>query len=198
MDLFEFDDDYVRRLKTGDRVTEEHFHAYFRERLRSKLNRRLPTADMFEDIIQETFGRVFASLDKIRDGRSLGAYVNRVADNVMKESMRKYYRSVPLEDTHETIDGGVDLYERMATAEVCARVRRVLARMTPPRDADILKALFFNEETKDEICGRLGIDREYLRVLLHRAKERFRAEFARKSIPPYPPVTFLGYSSLWV
>ncbi len=198
MDLFEFDDDYVRRLETGDSGTVDHFYAYFRERLRSKLNRRLPTSDMYQDIVQETFSRVFAALDKIRDGRRLGAYVNRVADNVTKEVLRKYYRSVPLEETHESIAGGVDLYENMATAELCARVRRVLARLEPPRDAEILRALYFNEETKDEICQRLKIDREYLRVLLHRAKERFKAEFGRKSTPPYSSVTFLAPSSLWV
>jgi hypothetical protein len=37
--------------------------------------------------------------------------------------------------------------------------------------------LFFEECDKDEVCRRLNIDRGYLRVLLHRAKLRFKAEY---------------------
>jgi RNA polymerase sigma-70 factor (ECF subfamily) len=41
----------------------------------------------------------------------------------------------------------------------------------------LLEWLFFEEREKDEICRTLGIDRNYLRVLLHRAKQRFKAEY---------------------
>lgn len=198
MDRFDFDDDYVRRLKERDRDTEEHFFAYFRERLRSKLQRRLPAAEMLEDILQEVFKRVIASLGSVRDGRSFGAYVNGVARNVTLEHLRRYRDSVPLEENHESISDGVDLYSNMVSAETSARVRRVLDRM-PERDAALLRAVFMEDLDKDEICKRFGVYREYLRVLLHRAKERFRVEFGRKSIPPPTSlVTFGGWFSLWV
>jgi RNA polymerase sigma-70 factor (ECF subfamily) len=38
----------------------------------------------------------------------------------------------------------------------------------------LLRWLFFDERDKDDICRELNIDRNYLRVLLHRAKNRFR------------------------
>ena len=41
----------------------------------------------------------------------------------------------------------------------------------------LLHWLFFEEADKDEVCRRLDIDRNYLRVLLHRAKQRFKTEF---------------------
>ena len=37
-----------------------------------------------------------------------------------------------------------------------------------------LKAIFFEEKEKDEVCREFGVDRGYLRVLLHRAKQSFR------------------------
>jgi RNA polymerase sigma-70 factor (ECF subfamily) len=44
-----------------------------------------------------------------------------------------------------------------------------------------LRWLFFEERDKDEICRELNVDRGYLRVLLHRAKVRFRERFTAQS-----------------
>ena len=33
------------------------------------------------------------------------------------------------------------------------------------------------ERDKDEVCKDFGVDRNYLRVLLHRAKSAFRAQY---------------------
>ena len=57
--------------------------------------------------------------------------------------------------------------------EALARVRGVLASL-PTRDADVLRAVFLEDLSKDEIARRFGIDRSYLRILLQRAKEQFR------------------------
>jgi RNA polymerase sigma-70 factor (ECF subfamily) len=43
-----------------------------------------------------------------------------------------------------------------------------------PKDAAILKAIFLDERDKDSVCEQFGVGRGYLRVLLHRAKNRFR------------------------
>ena len=40
-----------------------------------------------------------------------------------------------------------------------------------------MRWLFFEERDKDEICRELNVDRNYLRVLLHRAKSKFRDRF---------------------
>jgi RNA polymerase sigma-70 factor (ECF subfamily) len=47
----------------------------------------------------------------------------------------------------------------------------------PQKERQLLHWLFFEEADKDEVCRRLDIDRNYLRVLLHRAKQRFKTEF---------------------
>ena len=60
-----------------------------------------------------------------------------------------------------------------APGEALARVGRVLASL-PARDAEVLRAIFLGEVDKGEIARRFGIDQDYLRILLHRAKERFR------------------------
>jgi RNA polymerase sigma-70 factor (ECF subfamily) len=59
-------------------------------------------------------------------------------------------------------------------------VRQVLAEL-PEKEKELLKWLFFEERDKDDVCRQLSIDRNYLRVLVHRAKVRFRERFAEAS-----------------
>ena len=42
-------------------------------------------------------------------------------------------------------------------------------------DRAVLRKVFLEDRDKDEICHELGIDRDYLRVRVHRALARFRS-----------------------
>jgi RNA polymerase sigma-70 factor (ECF subfamily) len=41
--------------------------------------------------------------------------------------------------------------------------------------------VFLEERDKNEVCRELGVDREYLRVLLHRAKQAFKAMYLKNA-----------------
>jgi RNA polymerase sigma-70 factor (ECF subfamily) len=181
MDFFTFDDEYVRRLREGDRWTEEHFLSYFQQLLLIKLRRRLPSLQAIDDVRQEVFVRVFRMLRAedggLRDGRKLGAYVNTVCNNVLFEQYRQGNRDEPLLDEHRELPTSEDVESALVAAEEREQVRRVIAKL-PKRDADILRALFLEERTSDDVCRSFGVDRGYLRVLLYRAKEKFRAAWS--------------------
>jgi RNA polymerase sigma-70 factor (ECF subfamily) len=177
MDFFTFDDEYVRRLREGDRWTEEHYHRYFQLFLTVKLRKRgLPAADV-DDVINEVHLRVFKELRSAtggpRDGRKFGAYVNGVCTHYLQESGRKHHDTKELEDIYASPD---DALRDLLRKESEERVHRTLDFLGK-RDADILRALFLQEEEKDVICRRFDITREYLRVLVHRALERFRDRY---------------------
>ena len=162
MDFFPFDDDYVRRLREGDRWTEEHFRSYFEQLLLIKLRKRLPSLEAIHDVRQEVFVRVFKTLRApdggIRDGRKLGAYVNTVCNNVVLEQYRQTNRTEPLADSHIDLPTSEDVEKALVTGEERERVRRVVDEL-PPRDRDILKALFFDERSNDDVCAEFGVDR---------------------------------------
>lgn len=178
MELFPFDDDYVGRLRAGDRATQEHFHSYFRDLLLIKLRRRLRSMQAVDEVRQEVFLRVIERLGDLRDGRKLGAFVNSTCNLVLMEHYRAESRTDAL-DADAELATSTDPDAQFDAALTKARVRRVL-EMLEPRDAEILRAVFLEEGDKEEICRRYGIDRGYLRVLLHRAKEKFRAQFVRR------------------
>jgi RNA polymerase sigma-70 factor (ECF subfamily) len=39
--------------------------------------------------------------------------------------------------------------------------------------------VFLEERDKDEVCRDFGVDRNYLRVLLHRAKQTFKYHYMK-------------------
>src|SRR3954465_3872915 len=104
MDFFTFDDDYVRRLREGDRWTEEHFHSYFQELLLLKLHGRLRSKQASEDACQEVFARFFSQLRSpdggIRDASRLGSYMVTICKNHLFEQYRLNKRTEPLLDDH--------------------------------------------------------------------------------------------------
>jgi RNA polymerase sigma-70 factor (ECF subfamily) len=177
LELFAFDEAYLVRLREGDPSTENHFVGYFSQLLQLKLRARYLRPEVVDDLRQETFSRVIRTLRAeggIRQADRLGAFVNSVCNNVISEHYRSATRSVPLEPDHaEMPDKVLNLERWIITDETQRAVRRLLAQL-PERDRLILRAVFLEELDKDEVCRKFGVGRDYLRVLVHRAKEKFR------------------------
>ena len=176
MELFAFTREYVERLREGDPPTELHFVTYFDQLLRIKLRARMLASETVEDLRQETYIRVFVKLreDGIRQPERLGAFVNSTCNNVLMEFYRSSSRTSPWDDSYlEMPDHAVDSEGFLITKQMKERVRQVIGEL-PKKDRDLLRALFLEEKDKDEVCKQFGVDRDYFRVLLHRAKDKFR------------------------
>ncbi len=139
--------------------------------------------ERIDDVRQESYSRVIAILRRdggVKQPERFGAFVNSICKNVLHENNRDSYRSQPLLDGHlETPDKIVDLERSLITKETKERVREILEEMSQ-RDRDLLRAVFLEEGDKDEICRQFGVDREYLRVRVHRAKERFKEVYEKE------------------
>lgn len=178
LENYPFDADYLRLLAEGDASVSEHFTAYFGKLLLLKLRTRVRSVTAIDDIRQETFLRVFRTLREkggLRHPERLGAFVNSVCNNVMFESFRADARFSPLpEDEAEPEDKNYNLHEELVSEERKQAVQQVLDRLAPV-DRDILRMLFYEDADKQEICRVMGVDRNYLRVLLFRARLHFKA-----------------------
>jgi RNA polymerase sigma-70 factor, ECF subfamily len=173
----QFDEAYLARLCDRDPEVEEHFTAYFGRLILIKLRPRLRSRHAIEDVRQETFLRVFRIIRSgsgLRHPERLGALVNSVCNNVLMETIRsRRYEELPEELGP---DSAGDALDDLISEEQRREVQRVLDEL-PERDRQLLRAVFLDEAGRDAVCAQFGVDRDYLRVLLHRAKETFRAHF---------------------
>ena len=191
-----FDAPYVDRLRSGDPPTQEHFVAYFTELIQLKLRARLRSPQALEDVRQETFARVFAALKSpggIRQPERLGAFVNSICNNVLLEQYRASSRATSLEDgpAEELPDASVDVLQTVADKQMEEKVREIVAEM-PERDRRIIRGVFLEERDKDEVCRDFGVDRDYLRVLVHRAKQSFKVLYLKSLEGRSPGATAAG------
>jgi RNA polymerase sigma-70 factor (ECF subfamily) len=156
----------------------DHYEQYFKLFLALKLSGRIPPGDI-DDVIQEVHLRVYAALrgdHGPRDGHKFGSYVNSICNNVVRERGRRDHHD---EEIVDDIPSLFDLLGDIVTKETQEHVQRTLASLGT-RDAEILRAVFIDELDKDEICRRFAVDRNYLRVLVYRALEKFRTKFDGK------------------
>jgi RNA polymerase sigma-70 factor (ECF subfamily) len=174
----QFDEAYLDRLCQGDPEVEEHFATYFGQLILIKLRRRLKSHHAIEDVRQETFLRVFRilrSASGVRYPERLGALVNSVCNNVLLEVSRsRRYEELP--DEIGPGQAATDAVDGLISEEQRREVRKVLEEL-PDRDRRLLRAVYLDEDSRDAICAQFEVDRDYLRVLLHRAKESFRLRF---------------------
>lgn len=185
MQFMAFDAPYLERLQRGDAGTERHFASYFGELIRLKLRSRLSSKEAIEDVTQETFVRVLALVrakDGIRQPERLGALVNSVCNHVLMEHYRAHRRmdsSLDEEPEQSFVDERISVSGLLAVDETEQMVRRILGELSE-RDRRLLQSVLLEERDKDEVCAELGLSRDYLRVLVHRAKQSFKSWYLRQ------------------
>lgn len=184
MQFYSFHAGYVESLCAGDQQIQEHFVGYFTELLHLKLRTRLQSAQAIEDVRQETFARVLSVLRRdggLRQPERLGAFVNMVCNNVLFEYYRSAGRSESLnmEGRPELAAKGADALEMATAAQIKDKVREILLELDL-RDRSLLQAVFIDERDRDDVCREYGVDRDYLRVMLHRAKQEFKTEYVKR------------------
>jgi RNA polymerase sigma-70 factor (ECF subfamily) len=126
-----------------------------------------------DDLVQESLVRFFRAEQRklIRNTEEFGAFLNGVCRNVILEYRRRRRREPPLDPEVPIPDPGIrpdaDIFE-MRNA-----IDNGLAELAE-RDRAILRALYLEGREKEDICRDWGMTDAQFRVVLFRAKERFR------------------------
>ncbi|MCU0246496.1 MAG: sigma-70 family RNA polymerase sigma factor [Bryobacter sp.] len=171
-----FTEEYVARLAGGDPAVEEHFSNWFRPLLIVKVRRDYRAREIVEDVAQETLLRVLRNLRKdpglLEAPQKLGGYVLAVCNFVVLELARSENRYMGMEGTEDARPSrDCSALEMLCSEERRRKVRLIIEELAP-RDRDLLRKVFLEERDKDEVCREMKVDRDYLRVVLHRAIQR--------------------------
>ncbi|MDE3199256.1 MAG: sigma-70 family RNA polymerase sigma factor, partial [Acidobacteriota bacterium] len=138
--------------------------------------------ELVQDAWQETFLRVFryfSSGKTLENPASLPGFIHSVCHNISLEFLRSHMRHTQIpENAPETEDPGHGPETIAVTEERRKLVGKVLSEM-PEKDRQLLRRVCLEEEDKDAVCREFQVDRNYLRVLLHRARNRFRTALAQ-------------------
>jgi RNA polymerase sigma-70 factor, ECF subfamily len=199
------DDDLVLALRAGD---EAAFMALVRRYNALMLHVALGhvrTRAVAEEVVQETWCAVLASIDRFEGRASLKTWIMRILTNRAKTRGEREARYVPFsalagEDDGPAVDpdrflpadharypGGWSAApaewsqtpdERMLAAEVRERIRCAIGRL-PARQQAVIALRDVDGCSPEEVCELLDVSEGNQRVLLHRARSRVRADLER-------------------
>ncbi len=159
--------------------------AYFGQSIQLKLRSRLHSPQAIEDAGQKIFAQFYAALreGQIVHPERLGSFVNLICDNVLNVLLKRELvssRSSPLKD-----DGGqavpIIFSEVMGASQAEEEKIREILNQLPENDRRLLREVFLKGRDKEDVCRELGVDRNYLRVLLHRLKQEFTGSESQRA-----------------
>jgi RNA polymerase sigma-70 factor (ECF subfamily) len=189
----------VERLRAGD---EESFRTLVREWHASMLRVAqifVPSRAVAEEVVQETWLRVLAALDRFEGRSSLKTWVFRILANTAKTRARREGRVIPfsslqdpsrvpeaavdadrfLPDDHPQHPGGWSTppaalpEEKLLAAETRARIAAAIEEL-PANQRAVIMLRDVQGWDSAEVCNALDITEVNQRVLLHRARAKVR------------------------
>ena len=121
-----------------------------------------------EDITQETFLRIFKSLDKLKSESALRSWIYRIATN---ESLRFLERRdeslLPLDNALEMTSDSFVNYSDIEAVEL----KKAISAL-PPKQQVVFNLRYYDELEYDEIASVLQTTVNNVRANYHNAKER--------------------------
>jgi RNA polymerase sigma-70 factor, ECF subfamily len=178
----------VRAYRDGDVHAFEVFFARYRDRIRNLCLRYLPE-EAADDAVQETFLHFVRTIDRVEEGYRVSSWIQRIAVNLCHDELRRRGRRrrlfEPASDVTELAMLSVVDRDRTRQPESAHELQRTrdlvwdVAATLPPRQRAVLAMRELLGLPYPDIAGRLGTTTSAVETLVHRARERFKAEYLR-------------------
>lgn len=134
-----------------------------------------------EDALHLTYHKILDGRARF-DGRSsfktwLFGVVRLTALDQRRGVWRRWLRFAPLSAAEDHADTGPSVPDRLAADQRCAELRDALGGLAP-RQAEVLRLVFYHELTLDEAAAVMGVSPGTARTHYERGKERLRARLS--------------------
>ncbi len=181
----------LRRASGGDQAAWNELYGSHRALMRSVLRDRIPPAVRArfdtEDIMQSAFLALVSqgAEFEIRDAPSFRAWLRRVLLNKLRDRLREAASDMrdkdretrpPTEFVESQPDGGPDLHELVARAELQARMLEEIDALPKP-DQDLVAARYLEQRPWPEVCRITGLGEAAARRRLQELLERLMRDF---------------------
>lgn len=176
----------VARIAAGDREAESIFVQRYQRGVTALVRRHCrPNDPEVSDLVQEVLSSVLLRLREgaLREADSLAAYLQVT---VVRTTTAEYRRRAMREPSGETVQSEVDDdsaqpldLDRLRQARA---VRELIAQLPTPRDREILRRFYLEEQSKADVCGALSIEPAHFHRVVFRARQRLGELLERAGI----------------
>jgi RNA polymerase sigma-70 factor (ECF subfamily) len=160
----------VAAAASGDAVAQSRIMSTYESLARARARRLVDDSHSVDDVVQEAFVEVFATLHRLREPRALPAWVCLAVRKHADRHRRSSRPAAPLSELHEPTHVDDHQAER---SEVAARIRAALAA-TSTGDRRLLELRYLADWSVPELADLHGVSEGAIRKRLHDARRRLR------------------------
>lgn len=171
-------DDYIiaddRRLVglalEGDDTAFEHLFSRYHDAIRRLFVQRLGGVNDVDDLLQETFVKVYVNLARYNPDYTFGQWVYTIARNTFIDFVRKRQDDLPIDERFTSpASPAPNPEESVINLQQRSQIERSLERLTP-RYRLLIRMRFFEEYSYEEIAVKLSLPLGTVKTQIHRAR----------------------------
>ncbi len=160
----------------GDDMAFEHLFKRYRESIFQLYVQRTGSRDDADDLLQETFVKVYLKLDSYNPKFTFGQWVYTIARNTFIDYTRKRRDDISI----DSLTGGSGMTpsaeaptpeESYINSQQRTQLDQYMAKMTP-RYRRLIELRFFKDYSYEEIAKELGLPLGTVKTQIHRAREQ--------------------------
>lgn len=166
----------IRLVLGGDTVAFDYLFARYRESIYRLLLQRLGGNSVdADDLLQETFIKVFLNMRRYNEAYTFGQWVYTIAHNTLVDFTRRRQSDISIDEKFTAPPTSTpNPEENIIAAQRMAQIDHYIGQLPPPyRTLFILR--FIDEYSYDEIAERLDIPLGTVKTRIFRARERMCA-----------------------
>jgi len=177
------DKQLVKKAKMGDMQAFAELIQHYKDKIYHLAFRMLGNRQEAEDICQETFLRVFSSLDRYSETYKFSTWIFRIATNLCIDRIRKKKADFSLDENWND-DDGVDWHSRIANFEKSPEEEVILSEQQqllqkallnlPAKYRGIMILRYVQELSIQEISEVVNLSLATVKTRLHRGREYMR------------------------
>ena len=173
------DRELVRLALGGDDVAFEYLFDRYREAIHRLFVQRLGGTDGADDLLQETFIKVYINLHRYRPDYTFGQWLYTIARNTFIDYVRKRQEELPIDERFVSPPSPTPPpEERFLNLQQRTQLEHYLEQLTP-RYRELIRMRFFDEYSYEEIATKLGLPLGTVKTQIHRAREQMCRLIAR-------------------
>ncbi len=188
MSVHAFETRLAKLARTGDRRAFAEIVELYKDKMYHLAYRMLSNRQEAEDIVQETFLRVFTNLERYDETQKFSTWIYRICTNLCIDRLRKRKNSYSL-DAEMTDGEGQDYYaalpsdepnpeEQLVLSEMKQHIREAI-ELLPEKYKSVVILRYLHDLSLQEIGDVLQMPVTTVKTRVHRGRE-----FLRKKLEP--------------
>lgn len=192
MDMHNFETRLAKLARTGDRGAFADLVELYQDKIYHLAYRMVGNRQEAEDIVQETFLRVFRSLDRYDEKQKFSTWIYRIGTNLAIDRLRKRKAVYSLDADVSDGEGTTDWYSMLKSEEPTPE-GEVLLSETQRRIHEAIEALpkkyksvvilkYLHDMSLQEISDVLELPVTTVKTRVHRGREFLRKKMETEDI----------------